>query len=68
MTLIKDRFAAADLKPATFVAALRDKKKDYLVGLTKSIRLIKELVNKSLHPLLNDKNATKIWTIFENYF
>lgn len=67
-TLIEDGFAAADLRPATLVAALRDEKKDYLIGLTKSADLIKELVDKSLHPLLNDKSAAEMWTFLENRF
>lgn len=67
-TLIEDGFAAADIRPATLVAALRDEKKDYLFGLSKSAGLIKELVDKSLHPLLNDKSAAEMWTFLENRF
>lgn len=65
---MEDEFMLVDLRPATLIAALKDEKKDYLIGLTKSIGLIKELVNKSLHPLLNDKSAVKMWTIFKNCF
>lgn len=65
---IKDGFATANLRLATLVAALRDKKKDYLIDLTKSAGLIKEFVDKSLHPLLNNKNAAEIWTFLKNRF
>lgn len=67
-TLIEDGFAPADLRPATLVAALRDEKKDHPVALTKSAGLIKELVDKSLHPLLNNKTAAEMWTVLENRF
>lgn len=50
------------------MVALRDEKKDYHVGLTKSASLIKELVDKSIHPLLNNKSAAQIWTFLENRF
>ena len=50
------------------MAALRDEKKDYHVGLTKSAGLIKKLVDKSLHPLLNNKSAAEIWTFLESRF
>lgn len=43
--------------------ALRNKKMDYLVALTKSAGIIQELVNKSLHPLLHNKTTAEIWTI-----
>lgn len=48
------------------MAALRDEKKDHLIVLTKSAGLIKELVDKSLHPL--HKSAAEMWTILENEF
>ena len=67
-TLIEDGFAAADLRPSTLVSALRDEKKDHLIALTKSAGLIKELVDKSLHPLLNNKTAAEMWTILEDRF
>lgn len=67
-TLIKDCFAVANLKPATLVAALKDKKKDYLIGLTKGTDLIKKLVDKNLYSLLNNKSAAKIWTFFKIKF
>lgn len=40
--------------------ALKDEKKDYFVTLTKSIGIIQELVDKSLHPLLYNKTAIEI--------
>lgn len=67
-TLIEDGFAPGDLRPATIVTALRDEKKDHLIALTKNAGLIKELVDKSLHPLLNNKSAAEMWTILENRF
>lgn len=67
-TLIEDGFAAADLRPSTLVSALRDEKKDHSTALTKSAGLILELVDKSLHPLLNNKSAAEMWTILENRF
>lgn len=66
--LINNRFAIADLKLSTLVLALRDKKKDHFMALTKSAGLILELVHKSLHPLVNNKFAAKIWTILEDRF
>lgn len=57
---IEDGFASANLRPSTFVTALQDEKKDHLIGLTKSADLIKELVNKSLHLLLSNKNTFKM--------
>ena len=59
-TLIEDGFAAADLRPSTLVSALRDEKKDHLTALTKSAGLIKELVDKSLYLLLNNKTAAEM--------
>lgn len=67
-TLIEDGFAAADLRPSTLVSALRDEKKDHLTALTKSAGIIKELVDKSLHPLLNNKTAAEMWTLLEDRF
>ncbi len=67
-TLIKEGFTMEDLRPATLVAALRDEKKDYHVGLTKSAGLIRELVDKTIHPLLNNKSAAQMWTFLENKF
>ena len=67
-TLIEDGFAAADLRPSTLVSALRDEKKDHFTALTKSAGLIIQLVDKSLHPLLNDKTAAEMWSILENRF
>lgn len=67
-TLIEDGFAAVDLRPSTLVSALRDEKKDYLNTLTKSAGLIKELVDRSLHPLLHEKTAQEMWTILADRF
>lgn len=50
------------------MATLKDKKKDYHIDLTKNVGLIKELVDKSLYPLLNDKSAAQIWTFLGNRF
>ena len=66
--LIKEGFTLEDLRPATLVAALRDEKKDYYIGLTKSAGLIKELVDKSLHPFLNNKSAAEMWIFLESRF
>ena len=49
-------------------SALREEKMDFLAALSKSAGLIKEFVNKSLHPLLSEKNAAKMCTILENRF
>lgn len=57
-----------DLRPSTLVSALRDEKKDYLIALTKSAGIIKELVDKNLHPLLNGKIAQEKWAILEARF
>ena len=57
-----------DLRPSTLVSALRDEKKDYLIALTKSAGIIKELVDKNLHPLLNGKTAQEMWAILEARF
>lgn len=59
-TLIEDGFAPADLRPSTLVSALRDEKKDHINAQAKSAGIIKELVDKSLHPLLNNKTAAEI--------
>ena len=66
--LIKETFTLEDLKPATLVIALRNEKKDYHVGLTKSAGLIKELGDKSFQSLLNNKNAAEMWTFLETRF
>ena len=68
VTLIKDGFAAVDLRSSTLVEALKDEKKDHFIALTKSAGLIQEMVDKSLHPLLDDKTAAKMWTLLENRF
>lgn len=65
---MEDGFAPADLRPSTLVSALRDEKKDHIIALTKSAGLIKELVDKILHPLLNNKTAAEMWTLLEDRF
>ena len=65
---MEDGFATANLKLAIFIIALKNKKKYYLINLTKSTRLIKKLVDKNLDPLFNDRSAAKIWIILENRF
>ncbi len=50
------------------VSALRDEKKNHLIALTKSAGIIKELVDKNLHPLLNGKTAQEMWAILEVRF
>ncbi len=63
-----DGFAANDLKTATLVSTLRDEKKEYTLALTKSVGIIKELVDKSLYPLLNNKSSAEMWTILKDRF
>lgn len=53
---------------STFVLALKDKKNDHLIALTKSVSLIKELFDKSFYLLLNKKTATKIQTPYKDKF
>lgn len=67
-TLIEDDFVAVDLRPFILVSVLRDEKKDDLIALTKSADLIFELVEKSLHPLLDDKTIAEMWTFFGEKF
>lgn len=57
---MKNDFAKLNLKFFIFIWALRDKKKNYLIILTKNISLIKKLVNKTLYLLLNKKIIAKI--------
>lgn len=66
--VIEDGFVAADLRPTTLVSALRDKKKDHLATLTKSMGLIKELINKSLYLLFYNKTMAKIQIILRDKF
>lgn len=54
--LIADGFVVNNLKTITLVSALKDKKKEYNLALTKSARLIKELVDRSFYLLLDDKS------------
>lgn len=68
VALIADGFAANDLKTAILVFVLRDEKKEYNLALTKIVGLIKKLLDKSLHPLLDDKTFTKMWTILKDCF
>lgn len=42
------------------MTVLRNKKKDYFIGFIKNTSLIKKLINKSLYPLLNNKNIVEI--------
>ncbi len=67
-TLIEDDFAKTDIRLSTLVSALRDEKKDYLTGLTKSAGIIQEPVNKNLHPLLNGKTAQEVQAMLEAWF
>ncbi len=57
--LIEDGFAEVDLRPSILVTALRDEKKDHFIALTKSAGLIQKIVDKNLHPLLNNKTAAE---------
>lgn len=59
-TLIENGFASANLKPSTFIATLRNEKKDHLVELIKSTDLINELFDKSLYLLLSDKSVSEM--------
>lgn len=59
-TPIKNRFALVDLKPSNLFLALKNKKKYYLIALTKSAGLIKKSINKSLYLFLNNKTEAKI--------
>lgn len=68
IVLIKKGFILEDLRLTTLMAALRDKKKDYYIAFTKNEGLIKELIDKGLYPLLNDKNIAEIWIFLENRF
>ncbi len=66
--LIKDSFATENLRPSMLASALREEKKDFLTTFSKSASLIKELIDKNLHPLLSKKSAAEMWTIFEKRF
>lgn len=66
--LILDSFALADLRPSTLVSALRDEKKDHLSGLGKAASTIKDHINTSLHPILQEKTLPEMWTIIEDHF
>lgn len=63
MAFIANRFAINNLKTTILVFALKNEKNEYALALTKSIGLIKELVDKSLHFLLNNKSFVEMWTI-----
>ncbi len=65
---IKDGFDEANLRTNMLVSAFRDEKKDHLIALTKCAGIIKELVNKNFHPLLNGKTAPEMWAILEARF
>lgn len=58
--LIEDCFAAADLRHSTLVSSLKDEKKDHINALARSKRIIRELVDKSLHHLLNNKTSAEM--------
>lgn len=60
IALITDGFTANNPKTTILVFVLRDKKKKYILALTKSISIIREFVDKSLHPLLDDKSSAEI--------
>ncbi len=47
---------------------LREEKKIFFTALSKSAGLIKEFVDKSLHPLLSKKSAAEMWIILEKRF
>lgn len=57
---IADDFVVNNLKTATLVFTLRDKKKKYNLVLTKSIGILKELIDKNFHPLSDDKCAAEM--------
>ena len=52
----------------TLVLALKDEIKDHFNALTKNVDLIKELMDKNLCFLLNNKTVAQIWTILESCF
>lgn len=58
--LIADGFITNDLKTATLVSVLRDKKKEYTLTLTKNASIIKELMDKSLYSFLDKKSSAKM--------
>lgn len=66
--MIADGFVKQNLPTSTLVTELRDEKKDHLRAFTKSTGLIKEFVDKSLHPLLHEKTAQEMWTILATHF
>lgn len=68
MSLIKDGFVAANLRPYILISPLRDEKKNYFTSLIKSVGQIIQLVNKGSYLLINDKTTAKMWSILENRF
>ena len=50
------------------VLILRIEKKKYFIILTKNNNFILEMIDKSLYSFVDNKTATKIWTLFENRF
>lgn len=66
--LIQADIVAENRWLSMLILALKKNKKDFLATLSKSIGLIKELVDKNLYPLLSNKNTGKIWIILENRF
>lgn len=57
---LANSFATNNLKTATLVFALKNKKKKYIFALTKSVSIITELINKNLYLLLDNKSFIKI--------
>lgn len=55
-----DSFIANNLKTIILISILRNEKKKYTLALIKSAGLIKELVDKSLHLLFNNKSSIKM--------
>lgn len=68
VTFIKKGFMLKDLRSVTLVSALRDEKKNYYIGLTKSAGQIKVFVDKSVYLLVNNKSAAKIQAFLESRF
>lgn len=60
IAFIVDSFVANNLKTAILVSTLRDKKKEYILTLIKNTGIIKKIVDKSLHALLDNKSFTEM--------
>lgn len=50
------------------VSALKEEKQDFLTLFLKNAGLIKELIDKSLYPLLSKKNVAQMWIVLEKKF